>query len=244
MPVWTDTHDEADPADTDQISDGAREMRQDIKRFVRERFNDIFTRGAAPTVPSSLVTTDTRIGPGVGGLTAPAVETADTKMVSGDRVDLRGCTHRLVTPVQDFASRSVTPGTTTWSPIGNPGGAEGTGAFALTRTPVSDRSTFLLFLSGLGVVAGGNSLDTFTGLIRIKNTTDGVVLAPDFTLRLMDSNEPNNATYGNFSLVVAVTALTGAKRFEPQFTTGGGASCNFTVRGDLQTTYFRIAELI
>lgn len=244
MPVWTDTHDETDPADTDQISDGARELRQDVKRIFRERLNDLLTDGDAPIPPTTLVNTDTRIGPGNGGLTAPAVETADTKMISGDRVDLRGCPQRTLSPASDFAVRTIAGGTTTWSPIGNPGGAEGTGAFALTRTPVSDKSQLIFCLSGLAVISGTASLDTFVGMIRIKNMTDGTVLVPGWTLRIMDSDEPSNNTFGNFMLITAINGVSGLKRYEPQFTTGGGAGCVFSVRGDLQTTHFRIIELV
>jgi hypothetical protein len=235
MPAWTDTHDETDPADTDLISDGAREMRQDIKRIFRERLNNLLTDGDAPVPAATLANTDTRIGPGSGGLGAPGAESAGDKMISGDRVDLRGCPWRLSTLTTDASIRATAAASITWSPIGNPGGAEGTGTFAITRTPVSTASLYLCILT-CAVAGSGGATDAHRGELRIKNTTTGAALTPIWLTR---SSSISTAT-----LMALFSSPSGANRFEPQFVTGGGAGIVFTVHGDITPSHFRIIELV
>jgi hypothetical protein len=222
---WSDTT----PADGDNISAGAGEIRND-RLDSRERVDSFATKNTHETAPATLSSIDTRLATNV-----------DPVRIRGDLVDLRGYTWRRPAPVTDASNRLAT---TTWSPIGNPGGAVGTGSFFLSITPVSEFSLLEIRLQcfvfyDIGATPTTSGI-TRRGDFRVVQDPAGtpVALTP---VASVGRGDGDNEYFDWINLVTHVTGISAATRFEPQFIIQN-ATPVVRVRGDIQTSHFSIIE--
>lgn len=222
---WLDTN----PADADNISAGAGEIRNE-STDIRERIDRIATDGTTPVPPATIADLDRRLATNV-----------DPLWTRGDRVDLRGCTWRNPTSVTDSSSRVAT---TSWSPIGNPGGAVGTGSFFISITPVSAKSLLELRLQCFVHFNSNNPVTsdaTKRGDFRIVQDPAGtpVILSP---IASVGRGTTDVGSMHMINLVVLVTNISAATRFEPQFIIQNASSTVSEARGDITPSHFSIVE--
>lgn len=186
---------ETAPANADNISAGAQEIRN-LSDDIRERFDTVLTDGTLPAPPATLANVDTRFN--------VATDPPGLRL-RGDRVDLRGYTWRRQRTT--LASGAITITATAFAALPAPG------PITLTITPVSSASVLVFTFSSLITFIPGSAIGLRAAVLRIRNTTDGTDV-------LSGAGVSNNASTTLKSQYItigdSVTGLSGAKTFEVQ----------------------------
>ena len=216
MPAFTRNWLNTTPADADNISAGADEIRND-RQDTQERIDSLligYEGVQVPSPPATIANADTIFS-----------TNAEPLIINGDKVDLRGCTYRTQAVVTNSSDITAT-GTYTLVPN-----------LTFTITPVSSASLLEFFFEGFGSVQTNNGA---TLELRIRNTTGGGAdLGTSYKITRLSAV----SLFTSLSFSRHVTGLTGANTFELQVRNTGPAQG--LLHGSSQiTSVFRFVERV